>query len=289
MTSVSVIIPTYNRAHVLPRALASVRAQTHAVTEIIVVDDGSADDSAALVAREFPEAFVISQPNHGVSHARNRGIDAASGDWLAFLDSDDEWCRDKLERQLAALALEPETRVCHTDEMWIRRGRRVNPCNRHHKQGGWIFHRCLPLCVISPSAVLLRRDVLEDLGGFDETLPACEDYDLWLRLSAAEPVLYIPEVLTVKHGGHADQLSHRYWGMDRFRIRALEKLVHSRALTPPHLRSALEEILRKIAIYLAGARKRQKAVEVAAYERKQRYYGRLLARAWPSLPRELGA
>ncbi len=275
--SVSVIIPTHNRAALLPRALGSVFAQSRAADEVIVVDDGSDDGTAALVARAFPEVCLITQCNHGVSHARNRGIDAARGEWLAFLDSDDEWLAHKIERQLAAIEREPGARVCHTDEVWMRRGRRVNPMEKHRKGGGRIFESCLPLCVISPSAVMLHRSVFDECGEFDESLEACEDYDLWLRVCVRLPVLYLPERLVVKHGGHQDQLSRRHWGMDRFRIRALEKLLRSTALTPVQARATLAQLCAKITVYLHGAVKRCKWAEAAAYESRRAYYARRLA------------
>jgi len=166
--------------------------------------------------------------------------------------------------------------LCHTNEIWIRNGRRVNPMKKHTKYGGRIFSKCLPLCVISPSAVVLHRSVLARTGLFDESLPACEDYDLWLRVSSHFPVLYIEEPLIVKYGGHPDQLSRRYWGMDRFRIQALEKLLASETLSPADQRAASNELLDKIEIYLSGARKRGKLDEAAAYQTKRDDYMNLL-------------
>ncbi|MDE2825547.1 MAG: glycosyltransferase family 2 protein, partial [Gemmatimonadota bacterium] len=216
---VSVVIPTYNRADRLPSAIRSVLEQTAPPAEIIVVDDGSTDGTPALV-RTFPGVRYLRQENQGVSAARNHGIGAAKHDWIALLDSDDEWLPGKLERQWGALERDPRYRFCHTDEIWIRKGRRVNPMKKHAKYGGHIFHHCLPLCVISPSSALIHRDLFERFGMFDPELPVCEDYDLWLRICAREPVLYVDEPLLLKYGGHEDQLSRAYWGMDRFRIRA---------------------------------------------------------------------
>ncbi len=101
-------------------------------------------------------------------------------------------------------------RVCHTDEIWIRNGRRVNARKKHGKKGGWIFQHCLPLCAMSPSSIMIHRDVFTALGGFDERLPACEDYDLWLRITARYPVLFTRQPLIEKYGGHDDQLSRKY-------------------------------------------------------------------------------
>jgi glycosyltransferase involved in cell wall biosynthesis len=188
LLDVSVVIPTYNRSATLRRALKSVLAQTRRPDEVIVVDDGSTDDTAGWVERDFPRVTYIRQRNKGVSAARNRGVAAAGREWIAFLDSDDEWRPQKLERQLSALAENTDYHLCHTNETWIRDGRRVNERKRHAKSGGWIFQRCLPLCVISPSAAVVRRSLLDELGGFDESMPVCEDYDMWLSSRAATGV-----------------------------------------------------------------------------------------------------
>jgi len=210
MTTVATIIPTRDRLGVLTRALDSVLAQQRPADEIIVVDDRSVDRTRDHLARHYPGVKVLSGPGRGVSAARNRGIAACRSQWLAFLDSDDEWLPDKLERQLRHVEQHPGERVVHTEEIWIRHGRRVNPMRKHAKGGGWIFEACLPLCVISPSSVMIHRDVFEELGPFDEGLPACEDYDLWLRICARMPVGFVETPLVRKHGGHRDQLSRRF-------------------------------------------------------------------------------
>ncbi len=264
--SVSAIIPTYNRAPLLKRALDSVYAQTCQPDEVIVVDDGSSDSTRYMINDYFPNVRYLHQHNAGVSAARNYGIQTASGDWLAFLDSDDVWLPGKLAMQMAALKNKPDLTVCHSEEIWIRNGRRVNPGNRHRKAGGWIFQMCLPLCAMSPSSVLIHRSVLAATGGFDETLPACEDYDLWLRITSRYPVLFIDQPLIIKYGGHADQLSNAFWGMDRFRIEALEKILTQGQLTAEDEHAARSMLLKKARIYLQGARKRNKHVEIEHYE-----------------------
>lgn len=253
----------------LPRALDSVISQTHQPAEVIVVDDGSSDGTAELVERHFPGVRLLCQENRGVSAARNRGIEDSEGEWIALLDSDDEWRPEKLERQLAALKGRSELRICHTDEIWIRRGRRVNQRQIHAKHGGWIFEHCLPLCAMSPSSIVIHRSVLEAVGMFDEALPACEDYDLWLRICSRYPVLYLDEPLVVKYGGHEDQLSSRIWGLDRFRIQALEKVISDGGLSDEDRESAAAMLLQKVDIYLTGARKRGKTSEVKEYEDKR--------------------
>ena len=268
--SFSVIVPTYNRGHLLPRALNSIAAQTQTPLEVIVVDDGSTDDTIAILRREYPDVVIFEETHRGVSAARNRGIQASRGDWIAFLDSDDEWLPEKLARQNAALVSTPTILLCHTEEVWVRNGVRVNPMKKHAKRGGAIFEDCLPLCCMSPSSVVVHREVLEDVGVFDESLPACEDYDLWLRITSRYPVVFIDEPLVVKHGGHNDQLSRRYWGMDRFRITALEKLLGSDSLNDTQRAVAERVCAEKIDIYRTGAKKRGRHDEARRYTVKLR-------------------
>jgi len=267
-STVSVIIPTFNRLHCIADAIESVLAQTHPALEIIVVDDGSSDGSADWIAAHYPCVQLLRQDNHGVSHARNRAIEQATGDWLALLDSDDRWYANKLDVQMTALAQQPDYRLCHCDEHWFRNGRRVNPKVKHQKHGGQIFAHCLPLCAISPSAAVIHRSLFAELGQFDESLPACEDYDLWLRFCAQESVLYIDQALLAKTGGHEDQLSQRYWGMDRFRLQSLAKVLQSGKLTNEQYALAHETFTSKLDIYLNGASKRGREDEVAALRRQ---------------------
>ncbi|MDH3669858.1 MAG: glycosyltransferase [Gammaproteobacteria bacterium] len=269
--NISVIIPTHNRARLLERALQSVLGQAKPAREIIVVDDGSDDGTAEIMRARLPQIHCIWQRTRGVANARNRGIEAASGDWLAFLDSDDEWLPRKLASQEEMLAANPQCKICHTDEIWIRNGKRVNAMKKHAKAGGFIFERCLPLCVVSPSSALIHRSVFDEVGLFNENLPAGEDYDLWLRICARFPVLYVDRPLIIKYGGHADQLSHRYPAMDRFRIIALENILQQN-LPPQYYRAALNMLITKIDIYLQGAIKRDKQEEITKYQEKQRYY-----------------
>ncbi len=265
MNHISVIIPTYNRAYCLKRALNSVIAQSLAPNEIIVIDDGGTDDTKALTASYGKAIRYVYQPNQGVSCARNAGIINASHPWIAFLDSDDAWQPTKLEQQMNALN-HSDQQICHTEELWIRNGIRVNPMRKHQKSGGDIFKHCLPMCAISPSSVIIHRDIFDEIGLFDESLPACEDYDLWLRICAKHSVLFIEEPLTIKYGGHPDQLSQKYWGMDRFRIQALEKILNSNSLTEENRKAATEILIKKIRIYLNGAIKRGKKDEIIYYQ-----------------------
>ena len=270
--SVSIIIPTYNRVAFLRRALHSIENQSHPSGEIIVVDDGSTDKTGTLVKTEFPGVKYIYQQNLGVSAARNAGILNSKGHWLAFLDSDDEWFPTKLGKQLGLIAKDSSIRVCHTEEIWIRNGTRVNPMKKHAKSGGWIFDHCLAMCMISPSSVIIHRSVFEKAGLFDETLPACEDYDLWLRITSLYPVSFINEPLIIKYGGHDDQLSRKYWGMDRFRIKALKKILNQGELSLEDENAARKILVKKARIYLNGARKRNRLDEVEYYQSLCRMY-----------------
>ena len=273
---VSVVIPTYNRAGFVREAIASVLQQDHPEVELIVVDDGSRDDTPAVVRGFGAAVRYVWQENRGVSAARNRGVAASIGDLIAFLDSDDLWAPGKVSAQVGYFEAHPEAQACHTDELWIRRGVRVNERRIHRKQGGWQFLASLPRCLISPSAIMLRRGLWERLGGFDEGLPACEDYDLWLRLTAVAPVGFLPGRLVIKRGGHADQLSRVTPALDRYRITALEKALATN-LPPAHRRAVLEQLVAKCRIVAHGARKRQHADRWACYSGKEEAYRRELS------------
>jgi hypothetical protein len=175
---------------------------------------------------------------------------------LAFLDSDDLWQPRKLEHQVAFFAAHPATHICQTEETWLRHGVRVNPQDKHRKAGGDIFARSLERCLVSPSAVMLQRALFEQVGGFDESLPACEDYDLWLRIAAILPIPLLATPLVIRRGGHADQLSRRFWGMDRFRVAALCKLLDSGVLSAEQRRLTSATLRAKCLILAQGARKR---------------------------------
>ncbi|PKM12792.1 MAG: glycosyl transferase [Gammaproteobacteria bacterium HGW-Gammaproteobacteria-3] len=270
--NISVIIPTFNRCESLRRALLSVIAQSHAAREIIVIDDGSTDATATMLKAEFPEVAYYFQNNGGVSAARNAGITRAKSTWLAFLDSDDEWLPEKLAHQVKRLNANPTLKVCHTEEIWIRHGHRVNAMKKHAKPGGWIFRQCLPLCAISPSSIMIHRAVFDAVGLFDTALPACEDYDLWLRISARYPVACIETPQIIKYGGHDDQLSRKHWGMDRFRIQALQNIIENGALQTDDRSAAIAMLLKKASIYSSGCKKRGKNAEAGHYlELVERY------------------
>lgn len=263
---ISVIIPTFNRAWALEAAVDSVLSQDYPEVELIVVDDGSTDETPGLLARYGEAVRVLTLENGGVSRARNHGIAAAHGAFIAFLDSDDRWLPEKLTEQAAFFEKNPEALICQTEEIWIRNGKRVNPCKHHKKPSGDIFEASLHLCLVSPSAVMMRRALFEAVGLFDESLPACEDYDLWLRVACRYPVYTTPSPLVVKHGGHDDQLSKTPL-LDRFRIRSMARLLKSQALSRAQAEATRAVLQKKGRIYAGGCRKHGRDEEADAITR----------------------
>ena len=265
---ISVIIPTYNRKNTLPRAVESVLNQAYKPVEIIIVDDGSTDGTKEWFSEMHPLVHYIYQVNSGVSLARNTGINSARGDWIALLDSDDEWLPDKLELQVKLLQNNAELRFCHTNEIWIRNGVRINQMKKHQKYGGNIFKKCLDICRISPSSSLFHTSVIKDVGLFDESLDVCEDYDLWLRITAKYPVLFLDQPLIKKFGGHTDQLSRVFGGIEQYRIRSLEKILTSKSLSGSQFEAAKDMLIHKLQIYAKGLKKREKNTEFQSVEKK---------------------
>ena len=266
--NISVIIPTYNRRHTLERAIDSVLSQTFKPFEIIIVDDGSEDGTRNWVQEAYPSIKYIYQPNNGVSSARNKGIRSSRGSWIALLDSDDEWMPEKLEDQVIFINENPGSLFCHTNEIWIRNGVRVNQMKKHKKYGGDIFKYCLDMCRISPSSSLIKKEVFEDVGLFDESLTVCEDYDLWLRITANYTILFLDRPLIKKYGGHADQLSRVPEGIEQYRIQSLEKILAMSILDQAQFLSAKEMLIHKLKIYSQGLKKRNRSKEFISIEKK---------------------
>ncbi|MBU3911008.1 MAG: glycosyltransferase [Candidatus Omnitrophica bacterium] len=253
---ISVIIPTFNRALFLKKAIDSVLSQTYQDFELIIVDDGSHDNTQESVPSS---AKYIRQGNKGPAAARNVGIKKSTRPFIAFLDSDDRWDRDKLAIQIKAMQKNPDYLVSHTDEIWYKNGRLLNQKKKHKKYQGYIFDKCLPLCVVSMSTVMIKRELFNNIGFFDETFPCCEDYDLWLRASAKNKFFFIANPLTLKDGGRPDQVSYIYRaGIDKFRIQAIVKILESGALDPGQRKPAILELQKKCGIYGNGCIKHGK-------------------------------
>jgi glycosyltransferase involved in cell wall biosynthesis len=247
------------------QAIESVLAQSYRAWELIVVDDGSTDGTSEHLAQYGANIRHVSRQRSGVAAARNYGVGIARGRFVAFLDSDDLWMVKKLAIQMAFVEQHPEVQICQTEEIWFRRGVRVNPKAKHVKASGDIFRRSLDLCLVSPSAVMMTKQLFNQFGGFDESFPVCEDYDLWLRIGVDHLVPLIPMRLVVKRGGHRDQLSHSIWGMDRYRVQSLRKLLDN-GLSGEKREWVMEALKRKISVLCQGARKRGKEYEATAYE-----------------------
>lgn len=271
MFSVSVIIPTFNRRETLSRALASVIAQSRPPEEILVVDDGSTDGTAELVTNRAETCgllrLLVLPENRGVSHARNQGIQATRGEWIAFLDSDDEWLPNKLQKQIELLTGHPRFKVVHGEEIWIRNGVRVNAAKKHAKSGGRIYEKSLPLCVMSPSTIMIHRSVFEEVGVFDPAFTVCEDYELWLRITARYEIGFVTEPIIRKYGGHADQLSSKYKAMDYWRVKALARMLNDPFLSESEKARTREVLMEKAGILMNGYCKHGNMTNFAEVER----------------------
>ena len=273
---VSVIIPTYNRKHTLKRAIQSVYIQSLPPFEIIVVDDGSNDGTKEWVKQKYPDIKYIYQKNSGVSSARNKGIKIARGDWIALLDSDDEWLPNKLNEQINRIKLNLDVKILHSNEIWIRNGVRVNQMKKHKKFGGYIFEKCLDMCRISPSSVMLKKAIFNDIGTFDESLKVCEDYDLWLRITSKYPVCFLDIPLIKKYGGHSDQLSKAHDGIEFYRIQSLQKILESKILSKPQTLLAINMMVNKMNIYASGLEKRNKTEELSKLKKNIQYWTNIM-------------
>jgi len=138
---------------------------------------------------------------------------------------------------------------------------------KHQKYSGDIFKQCLRLCIVSPSSVMLRKSLLDEVGGFDESMPVCEDYDLWLRIAVRYPFKFLNDKLIIKRGGHKDQLSRKYWGMDRWRVYALKKLLRSDDLNSEQREWVKEMLIEKSRILIKGFERRGKNQEARIYRK----------------------
>ena len=259
---VSVIIPTFNRAEVVGRAVNSVLNQTFRDFECIVVDDGSTDETDSVLNGFADKIKVIKTENRGVSAARNLGAELAKGKYIAFLDSDDEWKQQKLKKQTDFMR-ESGLRIAQTDETWVRNGKFVNKSAKYIRPSGDIFYNCLEVCAVTPSSVMMEKTLFFEYGGFDETFPVCEDYDLWLRMSLKEKFGLVDEPLIIKYGGNPDQLSNSAC-LDKYRIISIFNMLNKNKELREEQEKALREVLtKKVKIYSEGAEKRGRFDEVS--------------------------
>ena len=255
---ITVVIPVYNREYTIKRAVDAVLSQSISPKEVIVVDDCSTDGTKEILEGYGERITCIFLPeNAGPSKARNEGIKQTRTEWVAFLDSDDCWEKNKLENQIGYLAKYPFYQIIQTDEKWIRNGKRVNPCKHHKKPEGWIWEPSLERCLVSASALLVRKSLLEQYGMFDESMPVCEDYDLWLKISRHYPVGLDPALSVLKYGGHRDQLSHKYSAMDRFRAESLYRMLKSEP-SDEYRQKIIDLLGEKLKILINGYKKRNK-------------------------------
>jgi glycosyltransferase involved in cell wall biosynthesis len=254
---ISVVIPSYNREKTILRAVESVLLQKkdYPKIELIVVDDGSQDATEELLKPFKSDLTYILTPNNGVSAARNLGISLSKGEYIAFLDSDDMYLKGKLKAQEEYMRTHQGYLFSQCQERWIRNGVRVNPGKRHLKREGSIFLPSLHLCLISPSASIMRKEFFQEVGLFDETLPLCEDYDLWLRALIKYPVGLLDQELLIRYGGAADQLS-KTPSLDKYRIRTLNKILSLPHLPKDYREEAQKVLAQKKAVYEGGLRKR---------------------------------
>src|SRR6266851_7918680 len=287
MPDVSVVIPTFNRWPMVAEAVASALAQREVSLELIVVDDGSTDDTLARLTHELktvPTAIhMLRTDNRGPAAARNRGVAMAHAPLVAFLDSDDLWAPEKLGRHLELMLENPGCAISQTDEIWIRNGRRVNPGMRHRKRAGDYFVESLRTCLVSPSAVLMTKELFDSVGGFDEDMRAGEDYDLWLRIQVEHEIGLLDEPLVTRRGGHPDQLSATTPAIDRFRILALVKLLGCDSLGPKRRLATTEVLIEKCRIYASGLSRRGRIDAAQRYEWVARQAGQWVTRAIPEI------
>lgn len=258
---VSVIISVWNRPVLLWRAVKSVLQQTYPLHELIIVDDGSTDNTPLEIQKilELDNLFAINAfilPHSGMPGVpRNYGIENATGDWIAFLDSDDEWSPTKIAEQIKQIE-HHEVQWCHARERWIRNGKIISQKNHIHRREGIIFEDALKKCIIGPSSVLINRDLFKIYGRFREDLEIAEDYELFLRICGKEPIGYIDTPLLTKYAGHGNQLSEKYGFIEKFHIVALQGLIENQVFDYNTMVLAKKELEKKQAIWEQGARKR---------------------------------
>lgn len=252
-----VIIPTFNRASLLERAITSVLNQSYPFFKLYIIDDGSTDETFQIIEKFHSDERLhyLKQENKGVSAARNLGISHSHHSWVTFLDSDDEWLTDKLQKQRDYILQHPEIKFIHSNEIWIRDQIRVNAPLKFDKSAEGLLERSLETCIISPSTVAIKRELLEYFGGFNEEFKICEDYDLWLKILFREKVGFIEDFLIKKYHGHDNQLSTLDPLMEYYRVLALFFQMDSKDLKEEDFFLIFKTLERKVPRILKGLQK----------------------------------
>lgn len=223
MPQVSVIIPTYNSARYVVDAVESVLAQTYRDFEVIVIDDGSTDETPEVMKRYGAPVRYLRQENAGVAAARNRGIAESRGRYIAFLDADDTWFPEKLERQMAALAGSGGARACYSAFLEVKDDLSPVGVRRSDRRGSAIEDLLLRGNVIgSICTVVAERALFESVGGFDPVLSQCADWDMWVRLAAETEFVYLDEPL-VTYRQHGSNMSRNAPLLEFDSLRVLDK------------------------------------------------------------------
>jgi len=298
MPLVSVIVPTFNAGESLIETIRSALDQSFRDMEILVIDDGSSDDSAVEVLRRLgpdPERAetlwrqrtasstgacgfgfwtrdlalqYVYQSNRGMGTARNRGLQLSQGEYIAFLEPEYIWDKDHLQHQIDFFN--------ERTDAWISHGRvvpfmRSVPRNGKKKPRGATameFTEVVAGTGVCASAIVIRRRCLESHGYFDENLPSCEDYDLWIRIAAHMPIYQIPEAIV--HQKRSPSIPS--WSLDRYRVYALEKAFQSGHLNSEQRHRVAEEVVERCDILVDGYRKRNNTERANFYDRKKKKF-----------------
>ena len=272
MKKVLVLIPTRDRPSLTLEAIVSVTNQTYTNWECLVIDDGSNQENYDLLTKKLKPIPNVKVSRNDISKGpaacRNFALRITDYNYVAFLDSDDLWMKEKLEKQVNALEQRNKEWI-HCNELWMRNNKTVNQKKIHRKQGGLFWKRSVSRCLISPSAVLFKRAFFQELGGFKESFPVAEDYELWLRALEKNSVGYLSEPLVLKRAGDWQQLSS-IQEIDRYRVLALHRALRRlRACTGKanrvRLNKLIEEGLKKTQVLVAGAKK-HKSHRLAQYQ-----------------------
>lgn len=314
LDSLSVIIPSYQRPNLTLQAVRSIALQSWIprFCEVIVVDDASSPEASEALQKSLTDLakdlekpvlrFLRLKSHLGRPGAvRNAGLLRAGGDWIALLDSDDLWYQEKLALQREKLRQKP-WKICHGRERWLRYPaesgggerrpetlvpREISQKKQRHPKEGNVFEAAARKCMIGPSTVLFHKEILRHCGYFSPLLEIAEDYQYFLRICAKYPIAYVSQPIVDKRDGLAPQLSHRYSGIEPFRIQALESLLHSpgsaRQFDRDQRAILQTEIRRKYQICLNGAQKRGRLSEVQNLRNRLLYWQQVGQTECPSL------